>query len=101
MKARILVLIACTLLVAAVAVAHEGPHILGLVTEVTEDSVSVELRDKSVATVAILAATKFSKANVAATFADVKVGDRIAISGREVDGEVVADSIRFISVKPS
>ncbi len=101
MKARVLVLIACILFVAAAAVAHDGPHILGLVTEVTEDSVSVEQRDKYVATVAILAATKFTKGNVAATLADVKVGDRIAISGREVNGEVVADTIRFISVKPS
>lgn len=100
MKARVLVLIAC-ILFASAAVAHDGPHILGLVTEVTEDSVSVEQRDKSVATVAILAATKFSRGNVAATLADVKAGDRIAISGREVNGKVVADTIRFISVKPS
>jgi Cu/Ag efflux protein CusF len=75
--------------------------VLGIVTKVTQDSVTVEQRNKTSVTVVILPTTMFTKNTAPAKLADVKTGDRIAINAVETNGKLVAESVRFISAKPA
>ena len=97
MKNRVWLLLVCIALLTTAAFAHEGAHILGTVTKVTKDAVTVEQRNKSVVTVAVPAGATFTRNDAAAKFADVKIGDRIAISATEANGKLIAETVRFIS----
>jgi len=103
MKARVLILIVCMSLVTAAALAHEGEeHILGTVTKVAQDSITVKKRENAVVTVAVVPATIFTKDKVSAKIADLKVGDRVVIHAKESGGKLVADIVQFVSVaKPT
>jgi hypothetical protein len=102
MKARFLVLIACISLVAAAALAHGGEeHVLGTVTKVTQDSITVKTA-KSVVTVAVVPETTFTKGKVAAKITDLNVGDRVVIHAKEpTEGKLVADTVQFAAPVPS
>lgn len=97
MKARILVLVACISLVVAAAFAHgEEVHVMGTVTKVTDNSITVKTTAKEPVTVGVAAATKFMKGKAAAKIADLKVGDRVVIHAIEgADEKLVADTVEF------
>jgi len=101
MKARVWVLLACVSLTAAAALAHGGEeHVLGTVTKVTQDAITVKTA-KSVVTVGVVPATTFSKNKVAAKVADLHVGDRVVIHAKEgADEKLVADTVEFAAAPP-
>jgi hypothetical protein len=103
MKARALILIVCISLAAVAAIAHGGEeHVLGTVTKVAQDSITVKTA-KSLVTVAVVPATTFTKGKVSAKIGELQVGDRVVIHAKEGANEkLVADTVQFTAAaKPA
>ena len=88
--------LALFLLLASVqsAFAHGGAeHVMGTVSKVSAQSVTVHTTDNKNVQVGLNAKTAYTrdKKKVAAT--DMKVGDRVMIEAKEVDEKLVADSV--------
>ena len=54
-------------------------HVRGVVTQVSAQSITVQLADNTSKTLTLTAKTSFERAGKAATMTDVKVGDRVVI----------------------
>lgn len=70
----------------SVGFAHEGMyHILGKVTGVADNSITVETagKESKVLTVSITAQTKFEKDGSPAALKDLKVGERVVVHVKE------------------
>ena len=77
---QLLSVIALVLAISAGALAHNGnDHVRGTVTQVSAQSVTVQLADKTSKTLTISAKTEFETAGKPGHLADVKVGDRVVI----------------------
>src|SRR5262245_36232878 len=99
MKVRALILAVCMGLMAAAAFAHGGEeHVMGTVTKLTANSITVKTTAKEPVTVGVAAATKITKGKAAAKLADIAVGDRVVIHAKEVDEKLVADTVEFSTV---
>jgi hypothetical protein len=101
-KARALVLVACICLAVAAAVAHgDEEHVVGTVTKVTQNSISVKTTAKgTITTVAVVPETKFTKAKAASKITELSVGDRVVIHAKEVtEDNLVADTVEFSVTK--
>jgi hypothetical protein len=101
MKARILILAACIALAASMAVAHGGEeHVIGTVTMLGPNSITVKTTANKTVTVAVAPDTKFLKDKAFAKLADLNVGDRVVIHANEpVEGKLVAVTVEFASSK--
>ena len=99
MKARILILAACICVLTAAAWAHGGEeHIMGTVSKVEQNSITVKTTGTKTVTVAVVSTTKFIKNKAAAKIADLKVGDRVVIHATEAtEGKLVANTVEFSS----
>lgn len=99
MKSRgIRLFIAAATLVAgsSIASAHEGmEHLLGTVKAVTANSVTVESTKHQTSTVMLDVATTFTNKGAKASATDLKVGDRVAIEGKDGDDK----KLHAVSVK--
>jgi hypothetical protein len=97
MKTRILILIACTSLITAAALAHgDEEHVIGTVASVAKDSITVKTAANTMVTVAVVPQTTFSKNKSAAKLSDLNVGDRVVIHAKEpTEGKLVADTVQF------
>jgi hypothetical protein len=74
------VLLALVLASGAPAFAHgNNAHVRGVVTQVSAQSITVQLADKTTKTLTVNAKTTFERAGKAAAMTDVKVGDRVVI----------------------
>jgi hypothetical protein len=102
MKARILILVACISLIAGAVFAHGGEeHVIGTVSKVAPDSITVKTTANKLVTVAVAPETKFIKAKAAAKVADLNVGDRVVIHAKEItEGNLVADTVEFAAAPP-
>jgi len=77
---QLLSIIALVFTISAGALAHNGnDHVRGTVTQVSAQSVTVQLADKSSKTLTISAKTEFETAGKPGHLADIKVGDRVVI----------------------
>ena len=101
MKARGLVLFVCISLAAIAAMAHGGEeHVMGTVTNVTDDSITVKTTAKEPVTVGVVPATKFMMGKMAMKIDGLKVGDRVVIHATEPkEGTLVADTVDFSTPK--
>ena len=80
MKKHLAVLSFCLVFFAAMAVAHgDMQHIMGTVTQVSSDSITVKTTKGAMITVAVAAGTKFMKGNAEVKIADLKVGNKVVI----------------------
>jgi hypothetical protein len=87
--------LAATIL-AATALAHGGfEHVMGTVSKVSAQSVTVTTAAKKNVEVGINAKTTYTKADKAATAADMKVGDRVVIDATEVNEALTAASVKI------
>src|ERR1700751_3654558 len=102
MKARILILVASIALIAAVAFAHGGEeHVIGTVTKVAPDSITVKTTANKMVTVGVAPETKFIKAKAAAKIDDLSAGNRVVIHAKEIkEGQLVADTVEFSAAPP-
>ena len=101
MKARLLVLVVCISLAAMATFAHGGEeHVMGTVTKVTANSITVKTTAKDPVTVGVVPATKFMMGKMAMTIDGLKVGDRVVIHATEpTEGTLVADTVDFSTPK--
>lgn len=98
---KLWLVLTCTLLLAALALAHGGmEHILGTVTEVTDHSISLKTRAGTQATVEFNSETKFFKGDAPATAKDVQVGNRVAIHAQQSNKALRATEVRIGSDAP-
>ena len=77
---QLLSIIALVFALSAGALAHNGnDHVRGTVTQVSAQSVTVQLADKTSKTLTISAKTEFETAGKPGHLADIKIGDRVVI----------------------
>jgi hypothetical protein len=71
-------------------------HVMGTVTQISQDSVKVQTTANTVVEVMITADTKFMKGTAAATQRDVQVGDRVVIHAMPMkDGMLMAHTVQI------
>lgn len=87
---------ALTLVFAIIAFAHGNmEHILGTVTAVSDQSITVKTPAGETKTVEIVSGTKVMKGDVSGTLKDVHVGDRVSIHAGNHDGKLQAEEIKI------
>ena len=78
------------------AFAHGGAqHVMGTVTKVSAQSVTVETTDKKVVEVGLNSKTTYTRNEKKVEPSDMKVGDRVMIEAKEVNEKLVADSVKL------
>ena len=103
MKARLLVLFVCISLAAVSGLAHGGEeHVIGTVSKVTPDSITVKTTANKLVTVGVVPATTFMMGKMAMKIDALKIGDRVVIHAKEPkEGTLVADTVEFSTPKPA
>jgi len=87
--------LAATIL-AATAFAHGGfEHVMGTVSKVSAQSVTVTTAAKKNVDVGLTAKTTYTRGDKTVTAADMKVGDRVVIDATEVNEALTAASIKL------
>lgn len=101
MKARVLVLFVCISLAAVGAMAHGGEeHVIGTVSKLTPDSITVKTTANKMVTVGVVPATTFMMGKMAMKIDGLKVGDRVVIHAKEPkEGTLVADTVEYSTPK--
>jgi hypothetical protein len=93
---RKLLLIACIALLANAAFPHGNEqHVMGTVTKVSQDSVTVQTPDKILIEVNIVSDTKFTKNNSSVELKDLHVGDRVVIHAKKVGDQLQAHTVQI------
>jgi hypothetical protein len=99
---RTIVYLTALLLVTGVALAHEGkPHVMGTVTKVAENSITVKTTAGAETVVSIVEQTVFTKNGATVTWKDLKVGDRVVIHAHETKKGFQAETVEIGVGKPS
>jgi hypothetical protein len=76
--------------------AHGGEeHVIGMVTKVSDTSVTVKTTAGKIVEVGFDAKTTYARAKMPTQKADVKVGDRIVIHAVEVNEKLVAHTVEL------
>jgi hypothetical protein len=103
MKARALILFVCISMVAVAALAHGGEeHVIGTVSKVAPDSITVKTTANKLVTVGVVPATTFTMGKMAMKIYDLRVGSRVVIHAKEPkEGTLVADTVEFSASKPA
>jgi Cu/Ag efflux protein CusF len=79
-----------------IAFAHgKEKHVMGTVTNISENSITVETTAKKSVTVELNDKTKFEKSGSAATLKDLKVGDKVVVHAAVSDNKLVANEVHF------
>jgi hypothetical protein len=82
---------------ATFALAHKGiEHVMGTVSAITQNSITVTTVKHTNVTVLLDASSKFSHNNADASWKDIRVGDRIVVNAKpNADKKLVAISVRW------
>lgn len=82
------------LFLASMAFAHGNEkHVMGTVTAVSDNSITIETMDKHKVTVGVVPGTSFMKGTATAALKDLKVGDRVVIHAVEKDEHLQAQMV--------
>jgi Domain of unknown function (DUF5666) len=93
---RTVAVFALALALSAIAFAHGNEkHVMGTVTSISHNSITVETTSKKMVTVTLSAATKFQKSGSPAALKDLKVGDKVVIHATGPEQKLVAAEVRF------
>jgi hypothetical protein len=76
-------------------------HVMGTVTAMTGNSVTVETTDKKTVEVHLVDTTTFFNGSKPASRTDVKVGDRVVIHAANVKDSLQAHEVRFSPAAPT
>jgi len=97
-----LVLLVGTVLFTGLAFAHgDEQHVMGTVSKITDNTISVEVApkqgatQKTTVTVNVISSTKFEKMGATATIKDLKVGDRVVVHAAKKDGKLEAHVVKI------
>jgi len=78
------------------AFAHGGAeHVMGTVSKVSAQSVTVETTDKKVVEVGLNSKTTYTRNDKKVAPSDMKVGDRVMIEAKEVNEKLAAESVKL------
>ena len=78
------------------ASAHNGAvHVMGTVTKVSAEAVTIETIDKKLVEVGLNPKTRYTRNDKAAAANELKVGDRVMVNAKEVDKKPVADLVKL------
>ena len=99
---HLLVLFIVAVLFSGTTFAHgDEQHVMGTVTKITDNTISVEVApkkgaaQKTMVLVDIVSSTKFEKMGSAATIKDLKIGDRVVIHAGKKDGKLEAHTVKI------
>ena len=94
---RTLIAMAALIIGSAIAFAHNGiEHVMGTITAVTDNSITVDTVKHTSVTVMLDASTTFTNKDAKASLKDVKVGDRVVINAKEgADKKLQAVSVKW------
>ena len=82
------------LAMAGAAYAHNGmEHVMGTIAALSSSSVQVKATTGKITLVVVNASTRWMKGSDAITEKDVKVGDRVVIHAKPVDGKLLAAEV--------
>lgn len=96
MNRRVLIVTLLLSTVSLLALAHEGMiHVMGIVTALTDKSVTVQTADKKTVEVVLTSATTYEKGTQPSNWKELKVGDRVVIHAMKVKDSLQAHSVRF------
>lgn len=102
MKRRILIaglLLTCT---SVLLHAHGGMiHVMGTITGMTDNSVTVETTDKKTVEVQLTDTTTFMNGSKAGTRKEMKIGDRVVIHAVKVKDALQAHEVHFSQSAPA
>src|SRR4029077_3900168 len=91
---RKLLLITCIALLATAVFPHGNEqHVMGMVTKVSQDSVTVQTTDKTLIEVKIVSDRTFTKNNTPVK--DLHVGDRVVIHAKKVGDQLQAHTVQI------
>ena len=103
MTRRTLILAVAALLLAGAPLrvhAHEGMiHVIGVVTALTDKSVTVETTDKKSVTVVLADTTTYAKDKKSAARTALKVGYRVVIHAVNINNALQAHTVEFSETK--
>lgn len=74
-------------------------HVMGTVTSVSDNSITVETKAKQSVTVEVNDKTKFEKSGAAATMKDLRVGDKVVIHAEPSGDKLIAHEVHFGAMK--
>jgi hypothetical protein len=98
---RAIIFLTALLLVAGLAMAHEGkPHVMGTVTKVSENSITVKTTAGAETAVSVVSQTVFTKSAATVTWKDLKVGDRVVIHAHKTEQGLQAETVEIGVSKP-
>lgn len=84
------------LALAGLSFAHGGAqHVMGTVTAVAADSITLRTANGAVQAVAYNGQTRFLKSGAPASAKDLRTGDRVVIEAEKRNGKMQAESVRF------
>ena len=93
---RTIAIVALLLTFSLIAFAHgKEKHVMGTVTNVTDNAITVENTAKQSVTVEVNDKTKFEKSGAAATLKDLKVGDKVVVHADVSDNRLIANEVHF------
>ena len=103
MKRRTLILALAAIFLAGASLqvhAHEGMiHVVGVVTALTDKSVTVETTDKKSVKVVLADTTTYATDRKSAARSDLKVGDRVVIHAVTINNVLQAHTVEFSETK--
>ena len=97
---RIVAVVALLLAFSLIALAHgKEKHVMGTVTSISDNSITVETTGKKSVTVDVNDKTKFDKSGSPATLKDLKVGDKVVVRADVSGDKLVANEVHFGAMK--
>jgi hypothetical protein len=95
MTRTLLILVSIALLASAAFPHGNEQHVIGTVTKISQDSVTVQTVDKTPVEVKIVSDTIFTKNNSPMEFKDLRVGDRVVIHAKKVGDQLQAHTVQI------
>lgn len=93
---RTVAVFALALALPVFAFAHGNEkHVMGTVTNISDNSITVETTSKKTVMVTLNSATRFQKSGSAAALKDLKVGDKVVIHATGPEEKLVATHVKF------
>ncbi len=97
---RTVAVVALLFALSVIALAHgKEKHVMGKVTNVSDNSITVESTSKKSVTVEVTDKTKFEKNDAPAALKDLKVGDKVVIHADVSGDKLVANEVHFGTMK--
>jgi len=92
---KVLATLFTLVLMVSSAYAHNGmEHVMGTVSSIADNSITVTTTDGKTQTVTTTADTKFSKMNAAIALKDIKVGDHVVIHATKKNDKLIAATVQ-------